>query len=242
MTGHYVMVPAPTDERQDWRVTHNVAAYADWLAERARRVAEDPASELPQGTTQGPLVLEYAMPRGGAGRIEIRGDGILARLKTVVSGVMGLCAFTGWSEPAAVAFVVCDQIPRHRTGTVAVRHGVYPAAAQIELAVSANMSVTEVAELYQEVRRQVRGACERSMDEKHLALALFIDEHKETGRGWKELHERWNASHPEWHYETDNDPHSRRFALEARRTWSRLTGETWRDLRDEPAWRHSAAQ
>jgi hypothetical protein len=80
------------------------------------------------------------------------------------------------------------------------------------------------------------------MDEKHLALALFVDESRRSGLGWKELHGGWNESHPEWRYETDNDPHARRFALEARRSWSRVTGETWRDLRDERPGRRSTRQ
>jgi hypothetical protein len=167
---------------------------------------------------QGPLVLHYEASRRGAGVIAIRGDGTLAQLKTIVSGSKGLCAFSGWSEPAAVRFVLCGQMPPYRTATVAIRYGVYVAAAQIEFTVSANLSVKEVGALYQEVRLSERGAFERVMDEKHLALALFTDQARQSGRGWKNMHKRWNESHPQWRYATANDPHSRRFALEARRS------------------------
>jgi hypothetical protein len=81
----------------------------------------------------------------------------------------------------------------------------------------------------------------RAMDERHLALALYVDEARQSGLGWKELHRRWNEVHPKWRYETANDPHVRRFALEARRKWSRLTGEQWRDLRDERLVRRPAS-
>jgi hypothetical protein len=48
-------------------------------------------------------------------------------------------------------------------------------------AISANLSVKEVAELYQEVRGELRGTFERATDDKHLALALFVDELRASG-------------------------------------------------------------
>ena len=240
VAAHYVMVPEPARLPGAWSWSRDRRSSADWLVGRARDIAEDQSSELPGASLQEPLVLEFSgAPKG---RIEIRGDGLLAGLKEVVSGRKGLCGFTGWSERAAVAFVLSGQIPPYRTATVAVRRGLYPAAAQIELQLSANMSVKEVAELYQEVRAGLRGACERCMDDKHLALALFIDEMRESGLGWKALHHDWNRRYPKWRYKTTGDPHARRFALEARRTWSRLTGESWRDLRDQPVWARPALQ
>jgi hypothetical protein len=242
VAAHYVMVPAPAGLPAAWSWSRDRRRYAEWLAGRARDIAEDQSSELPGASLQEPLVLEFASERQGLDRIEIRRDGLLAALKEVVSGKKGLCGFTGWSEHAAVAFVLGGQIPPYRTATVAVRRGVYPAAAQIELQLSANMSVKEVAELYQEVRAGLRGDYERRMDDKHLTLALFIDEMRESGLGWKALHHDWNERYPKWRYMTSEDPHSRRFALEARRTWSRLTGERWRDLRDQPIWARPAVQ
>jgi hypothetical protein len=242
VAAHYVMVPEPAGLPGAWSWSRDRRSYADWLAGRARDIVENQSSELPGASLQEPLVLEFGGVPKGPGRIEIRGDGLLAALKEVVSGRKGLCGFTGWSERAAVAFVLSGQIPPYRTATVAVRRGLYPAAAQIELQLSANMSVKEVAELYQEMRAELRGACERRMNDKHLALALFIDEFKASGLGWKELQRRWNKCHPKWRYKTTGDPHARRFALEARRTWSRLTGESWRDLRDQPSWARPAVQ
>jgi hypothetical protein len=242
VAAHYVMVPEPAGDPGVWSWSRDRQGYTDWLARRARRVGQDENSELPSATLHDPLVLEFANAPQGLDRIEIRGDGLLAALKEVVSGRLGLCGLTGWSEQAAVAFVLCGQIPPYRTAVVAMRRGVYPAAAQIELQLSANMSVKEVAELYQEVRAKLRGAFERQMNDKHLTLALFIDERRESGLGWKDLHHDWNKRYPKWRYKTREDPHSRRFALEARRTWSRLTGERWRDLRDQPIWARPAVQ
>ena len=182
VAGRYATVPAPAGIPAAWSWSRDRRRYAEWLAGRARDIAEDQSSELPGASLQEPLVLEFASAPQVPDRIEIRGDGLLAALKEVVSGRKGLCGFTGWSEHAAVTFVLSGEVPPYRTATVAVRRGVYAAAAQIELQVSANMSVKEVAELYQEVRAGLRGDFERHMDDKHLALAVFIDEI--GGRGW----------------------------------------------------------
>jgi hypothetical protein len=143
----------------------------------------------------------------------------------------GIGRLAGWTEQGAVAFILCGRIPPYRTTTVTTRFGAFAAAARIELAVSANTPVEELIELYLQARAEVRGTFEREMDPKHLALAVFVDEFKESALGWKAVHQRWNERHPQWRYKTENDPHGRRFALEARRTWSRLTGEPWRDRR-----------
>lgn len=233
MAARYVTIPVSSGESPDWPESGDVSDYADWLAGHARSVADDPARELPWAQTRGPLVLEYEIPGASPGRLEIRGDGLLARLKTIVSEDKGLCALSGWSEQAAVSFVLCGRIPAYRMATVTVRHGAYPAAAQIELAVSANLSGRDVGELYQEVCGEVRGIYERAVDDKHLALGVFVDEHRESGLGWNELRRRWNQRYPKWRYKTANDPWAMRFSMESRRTWSRLTGETWRGLVDK---------
>lgn len=230
--GYYVTIPAPIREPHGWLASHDVAAYAIWLAGRAKRVAEEPESELPRGQTLGSLDLEYGPPGGCGEAIVIRGDGMLALLKSVVSGIMGVCAYTGWSERSAVTFVLCGVVPVPPKALVGVHYGTYPAATRIELTVSANMSPAEVAALYQEVRASERGDLERAMDDKHLALALFVDKARESGPRWKETRRRWNEAYPDWCYAEAKDPHARRFALEARRTWSRVTGEAWRDARD----------
>ena len=158
----------------------------------------------------------------------------------MVSGRKGLCGFTGWSERAAVAFVRVAR-SRHRTATVAVRRGLYPAAAQIELQLSANMSVKEVAELYQEVRSELRGAFERHMNDKHLALALFIDEFKASGLGWKELQRPLEQVPSEVALQDQRGSPRRRFALEARRPGHDLPARAV-DPRDEPSWAQPGLQ
>jgi hypothetical protein len=238
----YVMVPEPADDHLRWSWTLDNESYVGWLIRLADRVADDAAAELPAMKLHEASVLQFALTERGPRHLQIRGDGLLARLKEVVSGEQGLCVFTGWSEHAAVTYVLSGQLPAYRNATVSVWRGLYPAAAQIELVLSANMTDKQVGELYHEVRSELRGAFERGMNEKHLAFALFIDELRDSGLGWKELHRRWNVRHPDWAYETEKDPHSRRFSLEARRTWSRLTGETWRDLREPRPWLRSEGQ
>lgn len=245
VTGYYVTVPAPPREfHGSMMVTAiiggDTAAYARWLARRAEAVAADLTSELPFASSRGPLSLDYTVPGRGASTIAIRGNGVLAQLKEIASGIKGVGRLAGWPEQEAVAFILCGWIPPHRTTSVVTRLGAFPAAARIELTVSANTPVGEVVALYQEARAEVRGAFEREMDDKHLALAVFIDELKESGLGWREIQRRWNERHPRWRYETDNDPRGRRFALEARRTWSRLTGEPWRNLGDQQPLRGGA--
>lgn len=240
VTGRYVTVPAPGREfvgamMMAAILSGDTTAYARWLATRAEAVAADPTSELPFASSRGPLSLDYTVPGKGTSTIAIRGNGVLAQLKEIASGIKGIGRLAGWTEQGAVAFILGGRIPPYRTTMVATRFGAFPAAARIELAVSANMPVEELVELYQQARAEVRGAFEREMDEKHLALAVFIDELKESDLGWKAIHRRWNERHPQWRYETENDPHGQRFALEARRTWSRLTGEPWHDQRDQEA-------
>lgn len=227
----YVTIPAPFGERLEWLVTGDVAIYAAWLAERARRVAHDAESELPVPVTTGSLVLHYGRRLPEEGQIQIRGDGVLAQLKEVVSGIKGIARFTGWSERAAVSFVLCGVVPTLPRASVAVSYGAYPAAARVELTLSTNMSPKEVAALYQEARQSQREVLERAMDDKHLALALLADEAIGSDLTWKELRRRWNRSHPEWRYLAAKDPDARRFATRARRAWSQVTGESWRDLR-----------
>jgi hypothetical protein len=236
VTGRYVTVPAPAREfvaamMMVAILRDDTAAYARWLATRAEAVASDPTSELPFAATRGPLTLEYTVPGQGTSRIAIRGNGVLAQLKEIAFGAKGIGRLAGWTEQGAVAFILCGRIPTGRTTTVTTRFGAFAAAARVEIAVSANTPVEELVELYQQARAEVRGTLEREMDEKHLALALFIDELKESGLGWKARRQRWNERYPAWRYATESDPHGRRFALEARRTWSRLTGEPWSDRR-----------
>lgn len=242
VAAHYVMVPEPDDDQWRWSWTLDRESYAAWLIRLAEQIADDPTAELPAMKLHEPPVLQFAATERGPRRVQVRGDGLLARLKEVVSGEQGLCVFAGWSEHAAVAYVLSGELPASRNATVSVWRGLYPAAAQIELVLSANMTDKQVGELYHEVRSELRGAFERGMNEKHLALTLFIDELRDSGLGWKELHRGWNERHPDWAYETEKDPHSRRFSLEARRTWSRLTGETWRDLCEPRPWLRSEGQ
>ena len=70
-----------------------------------------PAPAIPLSATLG-----YRTPEGAVALISVCAGGRLDRLKRIVSGNDGVCALSGWSEPAAVSFVLCGHIPTHVPG------------------------------------------------------------------------------------------------------------------------------
>ncbi len=232
-SSRYVAIPIASVEAPDWLTGRDTAGYAEWLAQQARRIAADSTSELPSTALRGSMVLDYEMTAGKLAHLPIRSDGTLARLKTLVSGDEGVCALSGWTEAAAVTFVLCGKIPTPRAATVTVRHAAYPAATQLDLLVSTNLRGPELAQLYQQVRASQRGIYERLISDKLLVLAVFVDEHKDSGLSWRELRRQWNELHPQWRYETARDQKALVFSTDARETWSRITGEDWHDLPTE---------
>ena len=80
----------------------------------------------------------------------------------------------------------------------------------------------------------VEGA-DRPMHPKHLELAIFTERTMDEELTWPERRVRWNASpgvaaQPDWRARED-DPKATQFALESRRAWERLTGESWTETR-----------
>jgi hypothetical protein len=217
-------VSAPPRAPLDWLFAPDAATHAQWLAARAKGAHAAPSLPL----SGEPPVLEYAVAAGRPGSTAIRPGGALAQLKSVAAD---LCASTGCSEQAAVSFALCGVVPALPKARLTVHHGVYPAADRIELMVTAGMSPKKVAALYREAGREGRGARVPALDKKHVALALLADRARESGRGWKKLRRRWNWDHPAWRYKPAKDPRARRFAREAKRAWTHITGERWRDPR-----------
>ena len=81
--------------------------FAAFLHDLAQVVETCPDQDLqmPQLVGSDPLALSYCAPGGSVLSAPIRADGVLARLKNAVSGMLGLCKITGWQEHEAVAFL-----------------------------------------------------------------------------------------------------------------------------------------
>ncbi len=226
----YVRVPLPQVALERVMLARSAGEYAAALAAEAERLASVEDAELPGGFHEAPEVLEYGPPGESKKRVAIRGDGVLAQLKHLVSGpIGGLRSHISWSEAEAVAFVLCGWIPSLPKARVSVRfsHGLYPALSRLRLEVDPRLTPKEVGHLYNTWRARFHVGRDRPMDEKHLALAIFAERTRTEGRPWSELRAQWNEGHPGWAFATDEDPFAKRFGLECRTAWSRVTGEKW---------------
>jgi hypothetical protein len=233
----YLAVPVPGWRRLPFVGSDARLAYAAWLAEEADRVAGDLEAECPTGATMGAQALSYGAPGTRPRLIRIRGDGLLAQLKGVTSGPWGVGPRTGWSEEQAVAFVLSGWTPPLPKGriSVLVSDGLFPALSRIAVEVDPRLSPREVAGHYNRMRKSFLGGRDRPMDDKHLALAVFAQETITDGATWVALRERWNERWPRWRFATEDDPWAKRFALECRTAWTRITGAAWHRPRRRPA-------
>ncbi|MGO8683409.1 MAG: hypothetical protein ACLQUT_02345 [Thermoleophilia bacterium] len=167
--------------------------------------------------------------------ISIRNDSVLAELKWLAEHLMD--AVPCWfEEHQVVAFILSGCSPQFPKiiGRLRLSRGDQPGrffgpASRIELNIDPRMTPSAVARFYHELRRVlVVVGRDRAMDDKQLALALFTDAHGRQGAHWRDLRERWNERYPDWQYPTD-DRSARRFGLDCRTAWSRLTGVEWPD-------------
>ena len=229
----YLSVPVAAENNYDPHILlhHSREDYAAWLEREAARVSADANCELPVGWRSNPQTLTFPAPRGRSEIINIRGDGTLALLKWFAYALSGASLFAGWAEQQSVAFILCGAIPRIPKARVSLKYAIVRAASHIDLEVSPRLAPKEVGAVYAEARSRFQATIDRPMDDKHLALAVFAQRTLYAGPlsgvSWRALRERWNSLHPEWHFATEDDPQARRFALEARLAWTRLTGETW---------------
>ena len=210
------------------------AHHLDWLARETQRVLGDPDCELPPAEVSFSRSLSFLDPQRRIESLEIRGDGALAWLKQIARDIVEY-ERTGWNEAEAILFILTEDIPPVPLGRIDYRHAVVPAASHLALEVSLRLAPREVAELYGQMRDRLLAGRDRPFSDKHLALAVFAEQTRLSGEDWVELRRQWNATyrsrHRSWRYEPATDPPARRFSLEARTAWRRVTGGTWVDRR-----------
>jgi len=232
----YMPVPVLNGGRPAWQellfTPLTRESFAAWLRDLAEVVESCPESELqmPQLVGGEPFELRYCAPGASVLSRPIRYDGVLAALKYAVSGTFGVCQITGWQEHEGVAFVLSGWVPpRPRLALEAYR---YPsqllARGRATIDLDLRVPARELAATYARIREEYIQGADRPMLAKHLELAVFTERLLDEDLTWPQRRTRWNVTVPrKWRYQTKNDPRAKRFALESRRAWARLTGETW---------------
>jgi hypothetical protein len=219
----------PSGTKQERRAYH-----LDWLRRETERVLSDPDCELPPSEVIFARRLSFLDPQGQIESLEIRGDGVLAWLKRIAQDIVESEGI-GWNEAEAVVFILTENIPYVPLGRIHYKHAIVPAASRLILEVSLRVAPREVAALYGQRRDRILRGRDKPFSDKHLALAVFVEETNLAGKGWVELRDQWNETyrerHPTWCDEPATDPTARRFSLEARTAWRRVTGSTWADRR-----------
>lgn len=226
----YLRMPIADDRQLELLIAGDRAqGYARLLAAEAERVAADLEAEVPESFFAAPHRLAYGVPGQRAKSIAIRGDGVLAELRSLTGEPFGLHGHVPWSEFEAVAFILSGWVPPLPKASVGIRfaHGYYASLSRLRLEVDPRLTPREVGQLYNRWRARFLQGRDRPMDEKHLALAVFTEQTRHDGASWSTLRESWNSEHPEWAFAVDEDPFAKRFALECRTAWSRVTGEKW---------------
>jgi len=237
----YLRMPLADDKSLELLIgADSVASYARLLASEAERVAADPNAEVPEQMWKAPRYLSYGAPGQRTESIAIRGDGALVELKKLASGMMGLRGHVPWSESEAVAFILSGWVPPLSKARIRTTfsHGYYKALSRLSIEVDPRLTPKEVGHLYNRMRARYMQGRDRPMDEKHLALAVFAEKTRRDGTPWSELCARWNAEHPDWAFPPRDDVVAKRFALECRTAWSRVTGEKWghvHGMKERPA-------
>lgn len=191
--------------------------YIAWL-EAHPEVEFPSAAELPQER------LAYCAPGGPVREMTIRRDGTLGDLKRLATT---LSLYLKWPEHHAVAFVLSGWTPPYPRWQLLYKEALMPALRRVVLELDPRMSSAEVVHLYSGARAALGRGRDRSMSTKHLELAVFIAERRRTDEKWSVLRDEWNRLHSKQRYAVKADPTARRFALDCRNAWSRLTGESW---------------
>jgi hypothetical protein len=174
-------VPAPTTCRVAWT--------GDGYAIEPPMIV----SLAPEGMN---LYLHYGVPNDPALRMQMVAlDGTLDRLRRLSDG---LANWYGWQSGQATLFVLTGWIPSIQAAEASVHYRRLPALTRLELSLDPTLTPHEVAELYRRARRNTLGRRYRSLSEKHLQLAAFGGEVRDTPV--EERMHAWNARYPEWRY------------------------------------------
>ena len=193
-------------------------AYAAWLEAEAKRVRDDPTSELPDDSAEGARLISYRTPGDGRlQRLRIRGDGVLAGLSTIATGLHG--HFDAWTFEDAVSFILSGAVPplaKVRAKTRASH--LYPAASRIALDIDPRCGPREVSDYYGRLRVRYVAPRDRPMSAKNLALAVFVECNWHPGVSWAKLLAAWNEAHPEGD-ELHWGQTSRKFKVDCQRAW-----------------------
>jgi len=240
----YLRIPWYWEDPAYGETGHNdrqkiVEMIAQKLEELARSILTDDRAELPVAQEyDGPEGLEFYTTtlnaRDGLNTIglevdaiSIRGDGQLAWLKRLA----GDLKIYSWREAQAVSLILTGGVPMSsRAYTELSYHPFYEAFAKISLKVDPRLSPKEVARLYSETRKRYgRTGRDKPMSAKHLALAVFTEQMRDSGLSWELLRQKWNSQCPKEMRYPARDDHARLFALECRDAWTRLTGCKWKD-------------
>jgi hypothetical protein len=205
--------------------------FAAWLEREAAWVRESQDCELPGFHGSGRQTLTYLAANMRAHQITIRIDGPLAYLKMISHGRLLMCD-AAWTEAEMVTFILTD-LRFHVVGMTIKRPLIasLPAAAPITIRVNPRVSPRELAKEYAKVRARCAPERDRAMSDRHVTLAVFMHCCRLPERPWTQLREAWNRDYPEWRYDEAADPEARRFALEARDAWCRVSGQRWFDRR-----------
>jgi len=205
--------------------------YARWLEREAARVRETPDCELPGKHAGSRPTLTYVAADNREREIKIRAHGALAYLKMIAYG-RTLAMPDCWTEAEAVTFVLTDLRPNVVGMTIrAPIPWQLPAASQIKIRVNPRVPPRELARAYAKARSRFVPERDRVMTRKHLTLAVFVHRRHVAETPWIRMLEEWNEAYPQWRYDVATDPQARRFALEARTAWCRVTGGHWFDRR-----------
>lgn len=195
-----------------------------WLRNEAAALQTAEAAELVECVTYGPETLSFFAPGRPEEVATIRRDGQLAQLKQVVTG---LVERYGWPEHYAVCFVLSGWQPPFSKWRWKRTYGAMPALNRISLEVDPRMSSGQVAKVYNDARGQKRATRDVGLSPKFLRLALFTATRAGRESTWSGLQVEWNATSAEDQDYPDRDDRGRRFALDCRKAWERLTGLSW---------------
>jgi hypothetical protein len=243
----HTRVPVSRDNELWTHIWHEPTReeYACWLEREAARVRQAPDCELPRIGRAGSLKLAYIDGDNREREVRIRQDGYLAHLEMVSRG-RSMMTYGAWSAAEAATFVLTDERPMVVGMSIkGPPISMLPAASSINIRINPRVPPRDLAKAYANARSRCVPARDRAMSEKHVRLAVFVHREHPHEIPWVKMREEWNEANPQWRYETAGDPPARRFALEARASWCRVTGMFWLDRRkkvrrlsnDDGVWR-----